>query len=185
MEREADAERRASPRPAAERGSDLGSRECGEAKSARRQRGGAGGWPQRSLNPATGCTLCDRPPDVPAGSRTSEHHPPPSLWLPPRGAPGLQAGLRVLCPFSFLFSEPCWDTASGWRWVRGKPETDPWLRRGGWGCSASVEPPPSLSLRRCLSETLPLLGPNKSAHFCFSLRFFLQLLLKMIGLMTY
>ena len=36
--READAERRESPRPAAKRGSDLWSGECGEAKSARRQR---------------------------------------------------------------------------------------------------------------------------------------------------
>ena len=43
MEREADAERRESPRPAAKRGSDLWSGECGEAKSARRQRRGAWG----------------------------------------------------------------------------------------------------------------------------------------------
>lgn len=43
MEREADAERRESPQPAAKRGSHLGSGECGEDKSASRQRGGAWG----------------------------------------------------------------------------------------------------------------------------------------------
>ena len=58
----------------------------------------------------------------------------------------------------------------GWRWVRGQPQRDPWLRRGAglhrraWSPSLSFLPP--------LRVGDPPLGPNKSPHFCFSPPFF-------------
>lgn len=68
--READAERRASRRRAAKGGSDLCSCECGEAKSARWQRGGGLPAQARPESP-TGCALCNRPLASLLAQRTS------------------------------------------------------------------------------------------------------------------